>query len=74
MEADASDAAIKLEAGPFWANALIMVELSLPLPAEVIARAFEIFLLPDFFVEFGPVVFVSSEARWQRADVTPELL
>ena len=40
-----------------------MVELSLPLPAEVIAKAFEIFLLPDFFVEFGPVVFVNSEAR-----------
>ena len=67
-EADASEVAIRLEAGPsFWAKALIMVALSLPLPAEAIKWA-DIFLPTPFLLA---VFLVNSELLTQRALVTP---
>ena len=73
---------MRLEAGPsFWANALIMVADSLPLPAEVIWWAFDTFLFtPLFFFEVVVVAvpppmiafLLSSEVRTQSALVTPD--
>ena len=50
-----------------------MVALSLPLPAEVIAWALEIFLLTPFFEVPGAMFLVRSDDRTHKALVTPEV-
>ena len=50
-----------------------MVALSLPLPAEVIARALAVFLLTFFFEVPGAMFLVISDVRTHKALVTPEV-